>query len=671
MDAASDAVLADFAGAIYGTAVTFVITHRPEFYGALQRRPNITVGLQPLEDAVTVELTGYLLGGDRSLGGLAHRIARVAAGNPYFVEEVVRDLAGRGVLAGSRGGYRLLGDADDIGVPVTVQAVLAARIDRLSAAAKSVLNAAAVVGSRFDEETLGVLVPGELSSELAELVATELVDQTEFTPRQRYCFRHPLVRTVAYDSQLSVTRNQAHRQVAVAIEARDPGAQDKNAALIASHLEAAGDLEQACEWHLRSAEWLRPRDLLAARAQWESAMHVADRLPDDADNIVALRIAPRTMLISTELFIGTDPENDQRFLELRDLTARSHDMRSLAIAIAGRIMAFTINGIRVPEGTVLAVELEKIVDTLDGVPVAELEILLTAMASTKMMNCEFDAALRVINRSIALLQEQPSLDRAVAFALRGLAEVCLGRHAQGIEDLETATALARLMPPVSFSSILIYWGMLAGMGLYLPYDLVGEMRDALRRAESFGDRFGIIGAQWAYGSVLLRADPASHDEAVGVLEDVSQRIKTHGLLLFALASIESDLATAAASRGHRDEAIDQLRDLVPLHMRDGSLILIGCSAEALVALLSERGSPADLEEAARLIEHWRVRRPGGPAIDLWWQKSRAVLAAARGDVQRSAGFAQEYLVACEELDARGRIAEARHMVAASACADGA
>jgi adenylate cyclase len=151
-----------------------------------------------------------------------------------------------------------------------VQAVLAARIDRLTAEAKSILNAAAVIGSQFDVDTLRALRPEAESDQLAELVSAELIDQTEFIPRQRYCFRHPLVRTVAYESQLSATRAQAHSRLAAAIEARGPAATDENAALIASHREAAGELTAAYTWRMRAANWLRPRDLGAARAQWES-----------------------------------------------------------------------------------------------------------------------------------------------------------------------------------------------------------------------------------------------------------------------------------------------------------------------------------------------------------------------------------------------------------------
>src|SRR6185436_18142727 len=110
-------------------------------------------------------------------------------------------------------------------------------IDRLSAQAKAIVNAGAVIGTQFDVATLQALLPDAQSSALAELVSAELIDQTEFLPRQRYCFRHPLVRTVAYESQLSTTRARAHSRLAVAIERRDPIGVDENAALIATHLE--------------------------------------------------------------------------------------------------------------------------------------------------------------------------------------------------------------------------------------------------------------------------------------------------------------------------------------------------------------------------------------------------------------------------------------------------
>ena len=136
-----------------------LITYRPEYHGALTRVSGAqTIALRPLSDAQTSALTAELLGSDSSMSGVAALIAARAAGNPFFVEEIVRDLAERGLLHGQPGAYLLRGDVADVSVPATLQATIGARIDRLDATAKHTLNAAAVIGSRFDTDLLTSLV---------------------------------------------------------------------------------------------------------------------------------------------------------------------------------------------------------------------------------------------------------------------------------------------------------------------------------------------------------------------------------------------------------------------------------------------------------------------------------------------------------------------------------
>src|SRR5205823_542546 len=118
-------------------------------------------------------------------------------------------------------------------------------------------------------------------------------------------------------------------------------------------------------WHLRAAEWLRPRDLAAARTQWESARRTADLLPDDHDDVIAARIAPRTMLISTTFFVGDDVDTDEQYRELRNLTMQTGDLTSLAIGTAGRIWSLSVNDNRVPEATALASELNEMVSGIE------------------------------------------------------------------------------------------------------------------------------------------------------------------------------------------------------------------------------------------------------------------------------------------------------------------
>jgi adenylate cyclase len=92
---------------------------------------------------------------------------------------MVRDLAERGMLYGEPGAYLLDGDVADVSVPATLQATIGARIDRLGASAKHSLNAAAVIGSRFDADLLTSLID---SADVAPLIEAELVDQVRFTP---------------------------------------------------------------------------------------------------------------------------------------------------------------------------------------------------------------------------------------------------------------------------------------------------------------------------------------------------------------------------------------------------------------------------------------------------------------------------------------------------------
>src|SRR5262249_32271407 len=147
---------------------------------------------------------------------------------------------------------------------------------RLNAPAKRTLNAASVIGARFGADLLATL---EAAAVVDELLGAELIDQVRFTPSAEYAFRHPLIRAVAYESQLKSDRAELHRHVAAAIESRDPAAAEENAALIAEHLEAAGDLHGAYQWHMRAATWATYRDIAAARQSWERARAIADALP--------------------------------------------------------------------------------------------------------------------------------------------------------------------------------------------------------------------------------------------------------------------------------------------------------------------------------------------------------------------------------------------------------
>jgi transposase len=178
IDEVSESMIADFLTVIPQTPSLVMITYRPEYRGRLTRVADAqTIALAPLRDSETVALIGELLGPDPSISMLGQAIAQRAAGNPFFAEEIVRELAERGVLEGKSGAYISMAELSEVSVPATLQATIAARIDRLDPSAKRTLSAAAVVGSRFGVDLLTVL---GIEPTLDELVKAELIDQVRF-----------------------------------------------------------------------------------------------------------------------------------------------------------------------------------------------------------------------------------------------------------------------------------------------------------------------------------------------------------------------------------------------------------------------------------------------------------------------------------------------------------
>ena len=158
IDEVSESMLVEFLMVIPQTPSMVLVTYRPEYRGALTQVTGAqTVALAPLSDPETAALISELLGADPSVDALGQKIAERAAGNPFFAEEIVRHLAERGVLHGKRGGYVSTVGAAEVSVPATVQATIAARIDRLDPAAKRTLSAAAVIGSKFGRDLLETL----------------------------------------------------------------------------------------------------------------------------------------------------------------------------------------------------------------------------------------------------------------------------------------------------------------------------------------------------------------------------------------------------------------------------------------------------------------------------------------------------------------------------------
>jgi class 3 adenylate cyclase len=668
IDAVSESMLADFLMVIPQTKLMVLVTSRPEYEGALTRVHGAqTIALAPLGDSDTAALLGELLGSDPSVAELAAVIAERAAGNPFFAEEIVREFIERGVLAGKRGGYVCRVNVGELSVPATVQAAIAARIDRLSTPAKQTLNAAAVIGLRFTPELVTAL---GVDPVVDELTRVELIDQVRFTPSAEYAFRHPLIRTVAYESQLKSDRAQLHRRLAAAIEQHDSGSTDENAALIAEHLEAAGDSPAAYGWHMRAAAWATKRDISAAPQSWARAIRIADALPADSPDRAAMRIAPRTMLCGNAWRAHMNVAG-ARFDELRELCTAAGDKASLAIGMAGLVMDHTYHA-RLREASRLASEAMALVESV-GDPNLTVGLSVPVIYA-KIETAEWSDVLRWSQTVIDLADDDPSKGNllmgsplAVAFTTRAMARYCLGRDGWR-HDQRHGLAMAFSADPLSLAAALPFVYFLGiPNGVLRPDDsTVREIEDSLRIAERSGDDLALANARMTLGVALVhRHTAAERDRGQGLLAEVAEVFVRREHNLADLPIVEVYLARERARRGDRDDAIPLMRAAVDHLFRDGRLLVWGVAATGvLVETLLDHEPDSGIVESEAAIARLAAA-PVDERFDLreiTLLRMRALLAGARGDDVAYRDLVSRYRAMAESLGFEGHIAWAEGMI---------
>src|SRR5262245_29167011 len=226
IDAETQALLDTLVESLPTAQLLLLVNYRPEYQHGWGSKTYYTqVRLDPLPPASANALLQALLGDHPSLAALKRLLIERTEGNPFFLEESVRTLVETGVLVGAPRAYRLMQALPTIQVPATVQAVLAARIDRLPPEEKRLLQSAAVMGTEVPLALLQAV--GELPEEtlrlgLAHLQAAEFLYETHLFPEPEYTFKHALTHEVAYGSLLLERRRGLHGRVVEALEALAP-----------------------------------------------------------------------------------------------------------------------------------------------------------------------------------------------------------------------------------------------------------------------------------------------------------------------------------------------------------------------------------------------------------------------------------------------------------------
>ena len=669
IDSVSESLLADFAAAVPRMRATLLVVYRPEYSGTLSRLPDAHLfTLAPLSDSHIAELIKGLLGEHPSVRGLSMVIADRAAGVPFAAEEIVRDLAERGELEGDPGACVCVREVRDIHVPASLQAIIGARIDRLSAAAKRTLHAAAVIGAQFDTELLGsVLDSTPDSMDVAPLIETALVEQIAFTPHATYAFAHPLIQMVAYESQLKAGRSELHRRVAAVLQRTQGGFTGQQAAVVATQYAAAGDLRDAFDWHMQAATWYGARDIRAARKSWQQALRVADRLPLDEPDRLTMRIAPRARLCGTAFQVGGTPA-DTGFDELRALTTAAGDKKSLAVGMAGHLTTLTFNAHH-QEAAGMASEFATLVESI-GDPAMTVGLFYAA-AQAKWEAGAASESMRLAQRIIDIADGDPTMGSLVirsplanAIAVKGAAGMSLGRPGWR-DDLEEGVVLARSVGATTRPFVQLYkYAAATQNGAVLPdAQDVAQAAETLEVAQRSANNTAVAYALLNRATTLIHTDSDERSAGFEFLAKAREIFVDEQLIVALRRMSDIEIARERARSGDLDGAIELATAVIVEQFDTGEMIFRGPATTVLVEALLSRGSTADINDAERAIDRLAAvpTEPGFVLHELPVLRLRALLACAHGDEAGYQQFLERFRAKAQEADFEGYLAQAQAM----------
>ena len=665
IDSVSESMLVDILVAVSKVRATMLITYRPEYIGPLSRIAGTEpIVLAPLHNSHISEMLSELLGEDSSVVRLAGVVAARAAGVPFCVEEIVRDLAERGEIEGDRGGYICLREVQDVRVPATLQAAIGARIDRLTSSAKRTLNAAAVIGARFRPELLLRLLD---SPDLASLVQAELIDQVGFDEDAEYAFHHPLTQKVAYESQLKTARSDLHIRVAALLQQTDDAATGEGAAMIAKHFESANELSEAYHWYMSAATGFGPRDIRAARSSWEQAARIADQLPSDHPDSLTMRISPRALLCGSAFQVGGVPETTG-FEELRVLTAAAGDKRSLAMGMAGHISTLAFNS-RHREAADMASEFASLIESIgdENVTVG----LMYGAAQAKWEAGEAIESLRMAQRIIELAQDNPTMGDffigsplAWATTLRGAAKMFLGRPGWR-DDIEQGIAVAKSFDPTTriLAQVYKFCGA-TNVGAVLPTKAdIALTAESVEIAERMGDNTAVTYSLMVRANALLQSPVGDRPRGLEVLARAREMIVREKLTVTLRRLADLVFAQEELRFGELDTAVELARAVLDEQFTTGEMIFRGTATAVLVEASLRRGTDVDVEGAWSAVDRLAAvpTDPGFVLHEIPILRLRALLARASGDDVEYQRFRARFVARAQEVAFEGLLAQANAM----------
>ncbi len=304
IDSKTQAVLETLVEIVPSHRILLLLSYRPEYQHAWSNKSYYAqLRLDPLSPESAHSLLDVLVGHEVATAALKAVLIERTGGNPFFLEESVRAAVETGVLVGDRGDYRLARPAGEIRVPATVQAVLAARIDRLPPEDRTLLRTAAVIGT--DVPFALLLAVADLTEEtlravLVQLQGSEFLYETRVVPESGFAFKHALTHEVAYAGLLQDQRRALHTRIMEAIEQRYSNRLAEQVDRLAHHALLAEVWDKAVAYFRQAGAKAAARSAYReAVACFEQALGTLTHLPESRETIaqgIDLRVDLRNSL---------------------------------------------------------------------------------------------------------------------------------------------------------------------------------------------------------------------------------------------------------------------------------------------------------------------------------------------------------------------------------------
>jgi class 3 adenylate cyclase/tetratricopeptide (TPR) repeat protein len=576
IDGESQAVLDGLIESLPTGRLLLLVNYRPEYRHAWGGKTYYRqLRIDPLPPESADELLDALLGPDGALGPLKRLLVERTEANPLYLEESVRALVETGVLVGERGAYRLTRPVEHLTIPPTVQAILAARIDRLAPETKRLLQAAAVVGKDVPVPLLLAIADAPedaVRAELARLQAAEFLYETRLFPDLEYTFKHALTHEVAYQGLLHEQQRALHARITEAMERLSSERVAEQAERLAHHA-LRGELWEKAVAYLRQVG-LRAMARAAYRegvAHLEQALTALRNLPNNRET-TELTIDIHLDLRNALLPLGNRARMGEHLHEAEVLARTLGDQHRLARIATFMVIQCLATG-DYDEAVGFGREALSIARTLGD---RSIEVVATSfLGMTHAARGEFSDAAVFLERNVALEGDlryerfgAPAIQSALAEAL--LADVLseLGRFTEAIVHAEVAVQIA----DAADHPYTLFWALF-GLGLVLLRR--GDLPRATRVLERCLDlcrtwQFvaaispvaATLGATYALGG---RAD-----DALPLVAGAHEEFRNNPQISRWAALILTCAGMTYLSAGRLDEAASHAREALALTRRLGA-----------------------------------------------------------------------------------------------------